>query len=159
MYLDDEETMLTQDHMARYPEMHERTARTVSDNGREPKPLTDEEIRALEQNVREPTHEELIEFITAYVRDEQPSIEWALDNLLLPFGPLNMTEVRQVLSDAGYEDAEIDDALSQHPFTQSSAQDTSVDSPEFAVTGADEPVIITVSSKPFTGTYGTNRIR
>ena len=120
MYLDDEETMLTQDHMARYPEMHERTARTVSDNGREPKPLTDEEIRALEQNVREPTHEELIEFATAYVRDEQPSIEWALDNLLLPFGPLNMTEVRQILSDAGYEDAEIDDALSQHPFTQPS---------------------------------------
>ena len=29
--------------------------------------------------------------------------------------------------------------------------------PEFATTGADEPVIITVSSKQFTGTYGTNR--
>ena len=28
---------------------------------------------------------------------------------------------------------------------------------EFATTGADEPVIITVSSKQFTGTYGTNR--
>ena len=120
VYLDDEETMLTHVHMARYPEMHERTARTVSDNGREPKPLTDEESRALEQNVQEPTREELIEFITIYVRDEQPSIEWALDNLLLPSGPLNMTEVRQVLSDAGYTDAEIDDALSQHPFTQPS---------------------------------------
>ena len=120
VYLDDEETMLAQDHMARYPEMHERTARTVSDKDQPPKPLTDEESRALEQNVREPTHEELIEFITAYVRDEQLSIEWALDNLLLPPGPLNMTEVRQVLSDAGYTDAEIDDALSQHPFTQPS---------------------------------------
>ena len=138
MYLDDEETMLTQDHMARYPEMHERTARTVSDKDPEPKPLTDEEIRALERNVREPTHEELIEFITIYVRDEQPSIEWALDNLLLPFGPLNMTEVRQILTDAGYTNDEIDDALSQHQFTLPPARDTPVDGPEFAATGADE---------------------
>ena len=137
MYLDDEETMLAQDHMARYPEMHERTARTVSDKDQPPKPLTDEEIRALEQNVRELTHEELVEFITIYVRDEQLSIEWALDNLLLPFGPLNMTEVRQVLSDAGYSDGEIDDAVSQHQFTRPLTRDTSVDGPEFAVTGAD----------------------
>ena len=139
MYLDDEETMLAQDHMARYPEMHERTARTVSDNGREPKPLTDEEIRALEQNVREPTHEELVEFITIYVRDEQPSIEWALDNLLLPFGPLNMTEFRQILTDTGYTNDEIDDTVSQHQFTRPLTRDTSVDGPEFAVTGADDP--------------------
>ena len=139
VYLDDEETMLTQDHMARYPEMHERTARTMSDNGREPKPLTDEEIRALEQNVRELTHEELVEFITTYVRDEQPSIEWALDNLLLPFGPLNMTEFRQILTDTGYTNDEIDDTVSQHQFTRPLTRDTSVDGPEFAVTGADDP--------------------
>ena len=138
MYLDDEETMLTQDHMARYPEMHERTARTVSDKDQPPKPLTDEESRALEQNVQEPTHEELIEFITAYVRDEQLSIEWALDNLLLPPGPLNMTEVRQVLTDVGYTNDEIDDAVSQHPFTLSPARDAPVDGPEFTVAGADD---------------------
>ena len=138
VYLDDEETMLAQDHMARYPEMHERTARTVSDKDQPPKPLTDEESRALEQNVQEPTHEELIEFITAYVRDEQPSIEWALDNLLLPFGPLNMTEVRQVLTDVGYTNDEIDDTVSQHPFTLSPARDAPVDGPEFTVAGADD---------------------
>ena len=126
MYLDDEETTHLQDHMARYPEMHERTARTVSDNDREPKPLTDEEIRALEQNVRELTHEELVEFITTYVRDEQPSIEWALDNLLLPFGPLNMTEFRQILTDTGYTNDEIDDTVSGRASTQSSERgDTS----------------------------------
>ena len=139
MYLDDEETMHLQDHMALYPEMHERTARTVSDKDQPPKPLTDEESRALEQNVQEPTHEELIEFITIYVRDEQLSIEWALDNLLLPFGPLNMTEVRQILTDTGYTNDEIDDTVSQHQFTRPLTRDTSVDGPEFAVTGADDP--------------------
>ena len=139
VYLDDEETMLAQDHMARYPEMHERTTRTVSDKDQPPKPLTDEESRALEQNVQEPTHEELIEFITAYVRDEQLSIEWALDNLLLPFGPLNMTEFRQILTDTGYTNDEIDDAVSQHQFTLPPARDTPVDGPEFAATGADDP--------------------
>ena len=66
--------------------MREQRVQCLTTTG-EPKPLTDEEIRALEQNVRELTHEELVEFITIYVRDEQPSIEWALDNLLLPFGP------------------------------------------------------------------------
>ena len=122
MYIDDEETMLTQDHMALYPEMHERPARVISDKEPEPKPLTDEESRALEQNVREPTHEELVEFITAYVRDEQHSIEWVLDNLLLPSGQLNMTEVRQVLTDVEYTNSEIDDAVSGRASTQSSSQ-------------------------------------
>ena len=113
VYLDDGETMLTRDHMEKYPEMHERPARVISDKEPEPMPLTDDEARALEQNVREPTHEELVEFITVYVRDEQHSIEWALDNLLLPSGPLNMTEVKQVLTDVGYTNDEIDGVVSE----------------------------------------------
>ena len=122
MYIDDEETMLTRDHMALHPEMYERTARATSDEEPEPEPPTKEEARELEQNVREPTHEELVEFITAYVRDEQHSIEWALDNLLLPSGPLNMTEVRQVLADVGYTDDEIEAEWSSRASTQSSSQ-------------------------------------
>ena len=119
MHIDDEETMLTRDHMALYPEMHERVTRSVPDKEPEPKPPTEEEARELEQNVREPTREELVAFLTEYMRDEQLSIEWALDNLLPPTGHLNMTDVRQILTGAGYTNDEINDVVSWRMSTQS----------------------------------------
>ena len=119
MHIDDEETMLTRNHMALHPEMYERAIRSTSDKEPEPEPPTKEESRALEQNVREPTHEELVAFLTEYMRDEQLSIEWALDNLLPPTGHLNMTDVRQILTGAGYTNDEINDAVSGGASTQS----------------------------------------
>ena len=113
IYLGDKETLLYEDHVARYPELHERPVRATSDKEPEPTPPTDEEARALEQNHKETTHEDLIESITEYVREEQLSIEWALDNLLLPYGPLNMTETRQILTDVGYTNDEIDGVVSE----------------------------------------------
>ena len=43
MYIDDEETMLTRDHMALYPELYERPARAASDEEPEPPLLGTEE--------------------------------------------------------------------------------------------------------------------
>ena len=51
--------------------------------------------------------------------DPNPEVGWSLD-LIFDIGTsinINMTDARQILSDAGYSDGEIDYAVSQHPFT------------------------------------------
>ena len=45
IYLGDKETLLYEDHVARYPELHERPVRATSDKEPEPTPPTDEEAR------------------------------------------------------------------------------------------------------------------
>ena len=51
--------------------------------------------------------------------DPNPEVGWSLD-LIFDIGAsinVNMTDARQILSDAGYSDGDIDYAVSQHPFT------------------------------------------
>ncbi len=111
LYLDDKETMLYSDYLELHPETDERPARGGTDERQRPPPLTEEELSALQQTHVEQTKEDLMVFITDYVRNEQLSIDWVLDNLLPPHGDLSMTDIRQVLAGAGYADSEIDEAM------------------------------------------------
>ena len=124
MRLDNEETMLLVDHMELYPELYVRPARATSNEEPQPKPepLTEEECLALAASQTESAREQLIAVLIEYVRDEQLAVGRALENLLLPYGPLNMADVRQVLTGAGYTDGEINDAVSGHVPTQSHSE-------------------------------------
>ena len=116
MYIDDEETMLYKEHRAKYPEMHERPARAAP---QELSPPTKEELDALMEATPPyvpPTREVFMDWFAEYFEGEDPSPEVgeAL-NLILELGApinINMTDAKQILSDAGYADGEIDDAIS-----------------------------------------------
>ena len=56
--------------------------------------------------------------------DTNSEVDWVLD-LIFDLGTainINMTDARQILSDAGYSDGEIDDAISGYASTQSSTR-------------------------------------
>ena len=116
LYLDSAETMTYQEHRDRYPEMHERPARAAP---QEPSPPTKEERDALLAATPPyvpPTREVFMDWFSEYFEGEDPSPEvGAALNLILELGApinINMTDARQILSDAGYADGEIDDAIS-----------------------------------------------
>ena len=121
LYLDDEETLPYLEHLERYPEMHERQARAES---QPPLPPTKSERDALMASTPPyvaPTRETVMEWFADFFEGEDPNPEvgWSLD-LIFDIGAsinVNMTDARQILSDAGYSDGDIDYAVSQHPFT------------------------------------------
>ena len=126
LYLDDEETLPYLEHLERYPEMHERQARAES---QPPLPPTKSERDALMASTPPyvaPTRETVMEWFADFFEGEDPNPEvgWSLD-LIFDIGAsinINMTDARQILGDAGYSDGEIDDAVSGHASTQSSAR-------------------------------------
>ena len=141
LYLDDEETLPYLEHLKRYPEMHERPARAEPQSDLPTKAERDALMAATPPYVP-PTREKVLEWFADFFGDQNPNPEvgWALD-LVLNLGKsvnINMTDARQILSDIGYSDGEIDDAVSQHQFTRPPAKDTSVDGHEFVAAGADD---------------------
>ena len=121
LYLDDEETLPYLEHLKRYPEMHERPARAEPQSDLPTKAERDALMAATPPYVP-PTREKVLEWFADFFGDQNPNPEvgWALD-LVLNLGKsvnINITDARQILSDIGYSDGEIDYAVSQHPFTQ-----------------------------------------
>ena len=112
LYLDSEETLLYEDHWAKYPEMYRQSASTRHD-GQPP-----EDIEKIYIPYADSTRDEFWEWFVSHHTHSDPRIA-AIDALNFVYragGHLNLTatDVRQLLNDGGYEDAEIDDALSQH---------------------------------------------
>ena len=127
MYLDDEETLLIKDHKERYPELYERSASersSASDTANIVPPMTAEDMRAQEQNTTfmNFTDELFASLAIEFIREEDPSTEWILGNILPPFGVFNMTYGEQVLIDAGYTRDEIDSIVSGSVSTRSPEQ-------------------------------------
>ena len=128
LYLDDEETLPYNEHRERYPEMHERQARAES---QPPLPPTKSERDALMASTPPyvaPTRETVMEWFADFFEGEDPNPEvgWSLD-LIFDIGAsinINMTDARQILSDAGYSDGEIDDAVLGYASAQSSTRDS-----------------------------------
>ena len=127
MYLDDEETLLIKDHKERYPELYGRSASersSASDTANIVPPMTAEDMRAQEQNTTfmNFTDELFASLAIEFIREEDPSTEWILGNILPPFGVFNMTYGEQVLIDAGYTRDEIDSIVSGSVSTRSPEQ-------------------------------------
>ena len=112
LVLDSEETLRSSDHMAKYPEMYEPPVIPRHD-GQPP-----EDIETIYIPYADPTRDEFWEWFVSHHTHANPRIAPidALNFVYRAGGHLNLTatDVRQLLSDGGYEDAEIDDALSQH---------------------------------------------
>ena len=126
LYLDDEETLPYNEHRERYPEMHERPARAESQPPSPPTKAERDALMAATPPYVAPTRETFMEWFADFFESENtnPEVGWALD-LILDLGAsinINMTDARQILSDAGYSDGEIDDAVSGYASTQSSAR-------------------------------------
>ena len=118
LYIDSEETLLYEDHWAKYPEMHQRPASPRHD-GQPP-----ENTEKIYIPYADPTRDEFWEWFVSHHTHANPRIA-PIDALNFVYRAgvhlnLTATDVRQLLSDGGYNDTEIDDALSQHPFTQPS---------------------------------------
>ena len=125
LYLDDEETLPYLEHLKRYPEMHERPARAEHQSDLPTKAERDALMAATPPYVP-PTREKVLEWFADFFEGEDPNPEvgWSLD-LIFDIGAsinINMTDARQILSDAGYSDGEIDDAISGYASTQSSTR-------------------------------------
>ena len=134
MYLDDEETLLIKDHKERYPELYGRSASersSASDTANIVPPMTAEDMRAQEQNATfmNFTDELFASLAIEFIREEDPSTEWILGNILPPFGVFNMTYGEQVLIDAGYTRDEIDSIVSGSVSTRSPEQRAAPPSP------------------------------
>ena len=122
LYLDDDETLPYLEHLERYPEMHERQARAESQPHLPPTKAERDALMASTPPYVAPTRETVMEWFADFFEGEDPNPEvgWSLD-LIFDIGAsinVNMTDARQILSDAGYSDGEIDDAVSQYTFTQ-----------------------------------------
>ena len=116
LYLDDEETLPYLEHLERYPEMHERQARAESQPPPSPTKAERDALMAATPPYVAPTRETVMEWFADFFEGEDPNPEvgWSLD-LIFDIGAsinVNMTDARQILSDAGYSDGEIDDAVS-----------------------------------------------
>ena len=116
LYLDSEETLLYEDHWAKYPEMYRQSASTRHD-GQPP-----EDIEKIYIPYADSTRDEFWEWFVSHHTHSDPRIA-AIDALNFVYRAgshlnLTATDVRQLLNDGGYKDAEIDDALSQHLSTQ-----------------------------------------
>ena len=87
-------------------------------------PMTPEDIKDQEQNTRfmNFTHEAFAALAIEFIREEDPSTEWILNNILPPRGVFNMTDGRQLLLDAGYTSDEIDSIVSGSVSTRSFEQ-------------------------------------
>ena len=112
LYLDSEETLLYEDHWAMYPEMYRQPA-SLRHDGQPP-----EDLETIYIPYADPTRDEFWEWFVSHHTHANPRIA-PIDALNFVYRAgvhLNLTaaDVRQLLSDGGYEDAEIDDALSQH---------------------------------------------
>ena len=114
IYLDSEDTLLYEDHYAKYPEKHVLPAIPRYDASSTEKENTEK----IYIPYADPTRDEFWEWFVSHHTHANPRIAPidALNFVYRAGGHLNLTEtdVRQLLSDGGYEDAEIDDALSQH---------------------------------------------
>ncbi len=122
LYLDDEETLPYREHEDRYPEMHERPVRAEPQSPQPPTKAERDALMAATPPYVAPTRETVMEWFADFFEGEKlnPEVGLALD-MILDLGAsvnINMTDARQILSDAGYSDGEIDYAVSQHPFTQ-----------------------------------------
>ena len=127
MYLDDEETLLREDHIERYPELYGRSASersSASGTSNIVPPMTAENRKAQEQNATfmNFTDELFASLAIEFIREHDPSTEWVLGNILPPFGVFNMTYGKQVLIDAGYTSDEIDSIVSESMTAQSPEQ-------------------------------------
>ena len=122
VYIDNEETLLRGEHQARYPDMYERpTTATKFEEQTLLPPLTDEERKNVPVDEL-PSRELLIDFFAAYFADIDPDqkIGTSLDFVqqMSEIINLNMTDIRQILRDGGYTDAEIDAELSKRASEQ-----------------------------------------
>ena len=119
MYLDDEETLRYGDHREKYPEKHIRSVVPSPSTGKE-------NTEKIYIPYADPTRDEFWEWFVSHHTHANPRIVPidALNFVYRASGHLNLTatDVRQLLSDGGYSNTEIDDALSQHLSTQSSAR-------------------------------------
>ena len=127
LYLDDEETLPYDEHRERYPEMHERQVRAESQPPQPPTKAERDALMAATPPYVAPTRETVMEWFADFFEGEKlnPEVGWALD-MVLDFGAsnMNMTDARQILSDAGYTDDEIDDAVLGYASAQSSTRDS-----------------------------------
>ena len=119
MYLDDEETLLLHEHRARNPDLY--GPHTVPKYERTPlPPMTAEEIKNAEPYV-EPTREQFWDFFVDHFNTvPKPSIEsamYSIDHAKVQLG-LNATDIRQLLTEGGYADTEIDSELSKRASEQ-----------------------------------------
>ena len=126
LYLDDEETLPYLEHLKRYPEMHERSVRAEPQPDLPPTKAERDALMAATPPYVPPTREKVLEWFADFFGDKNPNPEvgWALD-LVLNLGKsvnINITDARQILSDIGYSDGEIDDAISGYASTQSSTR-------------------------------------
>ena len=116
LILDSEETLLYDDHRKKYPWEYMRPVLPRYDV---PASSTEkEDSPEIFIPYADPTRDEFWEWFVSHHTHSNPRIA-AIDALNFVYrasGHLNLTatDVRQLLSDGGYEDAEIDDALSQH---------------------------------------------
>ena len=112
LYIDDEETLPYHEHRERYPAMHPVPERTPYAKSTELfPPLTDEERNAATEYVP-PSRERLTDFFEAYFagNDSKQDIGDAMDFVQQMGGHLNytLTDIRQILGDAGYANDEIE---------------------------------------------------
>ncbi len=126
IYLDDEETMLWSERMARYPELYpslgQKSAKgTQSDS----ESWVDDEDWGDASWYVPPSLDLLTEFFAAYFEgiDPKQRVGESLDFVqqMSAHLNLNMTDFRQILRDGGHTDAEIDEEFSKRASTQSSS--------------------------------------
>ena len=120
LYLDDEETLTYNEHRARYPEMHPVPKSTPYVRSTELfPPLTDEQRDAATKYVP-PSRELLVDFLEAFFASVDPKqdIGDAMDLVQRTGSHLNftLTDIRQILGDAGYADDEIEAEWSKRAY-------------------------------------------
>ena len=155
LYLDEDEALFLHEHATKYPELYERPAVPKSDARTLIPPLTDEELKNVPAG-EPPSRELLIDFFAAYFADIDPDQEigTSLDFVqqVSALSNLNMTDIRQILRDGGYTDAEIDAELSRRVSASAAVQ---TDMAPFVTTWqtktAGESITIPVGGAP--GTY------
>ena len=116
MYLDDEETMLSSEHRARYPEMYQPPPKMSKNEMAQAEEA--EHLRQLAEAIKNPPPNigrsleegEIIEVAIMWVVKEGFTPEEAVKHLA-PLASLNVDDIRRILTGAGFSEDEINSAM------------------------------------------------
>ena len=116
MYLDDEETMLSSEHRARYPEMYQPPPKMSKNEMAQAEKA--EHLRQLAEAIKNPPPntgrtlegDELIGVVTMWVVKEGFTLEEAVEHLAR-LASLNVDDIRRILAGAGFSEDEINSVL------------------------------------------------
>ena len=117
VYLDDDNTMLSSEHMAQNRGLYERSVKSQSEIDLE---MEVEHLRQLAEAVKNPPSntgrvaegDELIDAVTMWVVENNLTAEEAVDRLTSN-AALNVDDIRRILAGAGFSEDEINSALPQ----------------------------------------------